>query len=576
MRLSHFESTTNPTILQRGQTCFDQGNVLEVNEGKNGHWYARVEGTDDYRVEIILNDDDVSYYDCDCPCEDLCKHVVATLCAIRQVLAKPAPIQKGGKKAAPKTPKMSFEAILRQVERKALEGFLIDYAAREPELRTRFLFEFADRFDAAGGKEKYLRHLDLALRFGEGKRGYFDYRGGQEAMRKIGEMLDKAETLLTTRPQEAFLAASATLEKMADVINHLDDSHGEGGGVIARAIELLAEIRRNNPPRALETQVFDFAWSVISKGLFRDWSDLEDELLALVMKAAQSPERGDQVLGLLDAKWKQARQQKDDWSGNYAVENALRQKIGFLRQIGREAEAQEMVLQNLQYDRLRREYVTDLLSREDYMMAKFIIAEGITMAEQKRLPGLVNQWRESLLDIARKEKDTAELRALTKRLFCDAHESMKYYRQYKATFSEQEWSVERLVFLHEQEQSFEVQKKQQRGTYFPQKLADLYAEEAMWEPILLLIKQYPDLQRLDAYEKIFTKTHPADYLVLYAQAVEKQAEHAGDRSGYREIADYLKKIRQFGGGKEVVSQLADVFRSKYAKRRAMLEELRGL
>ena len=122
MRLSHFESTTNPTILQRGQTYFDQGNVLEVNEGKNGHWYARVAGTDDYRVEISLNDDDVSYYDCDCPCEDLCKHVVATLCAI----------------------------------------------------------------------------------------------------------------------------------------------------------ELLAEIRRNNPPRALETQVFDFAWSVISKGLFRDWSDLED------------------------------------------------------------------------------------------------------------------------------------------------------------------------------------------------------------------------------------------------------------------------------------------------------------
>ena len=48
-------------------------------------FFATVLGTEDYTVEVTLEDDKVMDYICDCPYEgDMCKHVVATLLTIRE------------------------------------------------------------------------------------------------------------------------------------------------------------------------------------------------------------------------------------------------------------------------------------------------------------------------------------------------------------------------------------------------------------------------------------------------------------------------------------------------------------
>ena len=49
-----------------------------------GEWTATVEGTDDYNVEISMDGNEIESWYCDCPYEgEICKHVVATLLAIR-------------------------------------------------------------------------------------------------------------------------------------------------------------------------------------------------------------------------------------------------------------------------------------------------------------------------------------------------------------------------------------------------------------------------------------------------------------------------------------------------------------
>ncbi len=69
-----------PEILKRGQKYFDNGNILQLNKGRNGSWYAIVEGNyGNYEVEIKAdnNSESAEYY-CDCPYDGaICKHVAA-------------------------------------------------------------------------------------------------------------------------------------------------------------------------------------------------------------------------------------------------------------------------------------------------------------------------------------------------------------------------------------------------------------------------------------------------------------------------------------------------------------------
>lgn len=54
-------------ILKRGQNYFQNGNILHLNKGSNGTWYAEVEGNyGNYQVEIETdNKSNVTNYYCD-------------------------------------------------------------------------------------------------------------------------------------------------------------------------------------------------------------------------------------------------------------------------------------------------------------------------------------------------------------------------------------------------------------------------------------------------------------------------------------------------------------------------------
>ena len=63
--------------------------VSELEEISPGEWTATVEGTDDYNVEISMDGNEIESWYCDCPYDgEICKHVVATLLAIRRTIEK--------------------------------------------------------------------------------------------------------------------------------------------------------------------------------------------------------------------------------------------------------------------------------------------------------------------------------------------------------------------------------------------------------------------------------------------------------------------------------------------------------
>lgn len=82
--LDNFENFVPYKILMRGEEYYDADAVSELEEISPGEWTATVEGTDDYNVEISVSGKEVESWYCDCPYDgEICKHVVATLLAIR-------------------------------------------------------------------------------------------------------------------------------------------------------------------------------------------------------------------------------------------------------------------------------------------------------------------------------------------------------------------------------------------------------------------------------------------------------------------------------------------------------------
>lgn len=56
---------------------------------------------------------------------------------------------------------------------------------------------------------------------------------------------------------------------------------------------------------------------------------------------------------------------------------------------------------------------------------------------------------------------------------------------------------------------------------------------------------------------------------IYISYVHKQVERTGDRKRYRELMQYLKKIRRYPGGKEKAAEIAENWRALYYRRNAM-------
>ena len=137
--LSNFENYALPQIWERGISYYRQGAVRNLEEDSPEEWVATVLGTEDYTVEVTLEDDKVMDYICDCPYEgDMCKHVVATLLAIRE--RKKTESKSSG--FSSETVKAEIDEILAIADKKQLMSFLSEYAVHHVDFRNALKQQF--------------------------------------------------------------------------------------------------------------------------------------------------------------------------------------------------------------------------------------------------------------------------------------------------------------------------------------------------------------------------------------------------------------------------------------------------
>lgn len=168
--------------------------------------------------------------------------------------------------------------------------------------------------------------------------------------------------------------------------------------------------------------------------------------------------------------------------------------------------------------------------------------------------------RKALMEIYRIQGDTAAYNVELYNMMT-AHTGVeKYYMEYKALFTAEEWKVRWEELLDE--------------------FADKLPLINLWLSIedrydLIMDNVEPDNEYLiDAYgEKLFD-LYPDRCLKVLANAADSQARISKNRRDYKYIARTLKKIAAHPEGRVLAAELAAKYRAQYPRRTAMIDELK--
>lgn len=550
--LGEFKKMVEPAVWKRGKSYFVDGAVDNLEDDGNGHWEAIVSGNDDYEVMVDIQFGHVQEWNCDCPYDgDICKHVVAMVLAIQDE-KKMITINVQENEPKPKT----FEHLVAAVSSDELRSFVKQYAESDKNFKRAFKVSFAEK-NPAGGKAQYTKLIAQSLRSAMGRHEFIDYYQTRKAFSTVFNLLDKANELLNRENyMEAWLIASAVVEQVSEVTGYIDDSDGVIGDSFEGAFNLISELAdKAEVPMSLKEQMFDWHKTEYPKDKYQNYGD--DTILDSMVDLAEVTNRTDEIFPILDSAIRKT-------TSEYELVSILKQKAWLLNSLGRIAEYDGLVNENLQYSEFRKIKLGKLLELKQYNEAEKLIGEGIRISENQHHGGTTRQWKEQLLEIYRKTSQKDKYLVLLRELFYASNR--QYYPLLKQTIGTEKWPEELAGIIA-------TLKKSRMDWNF---LFELYAAEQMLPELLQLITQNAEFRLIKTYETYLLPKFQAEILNLYERVCEKFAARANARGDYQELASMLKHIQKLEGGKPVVTKLLTSFREIYKRRPAMMDELKRL
>jgi len=574
LTIQNFDKRIGKTMLQRGEQYYSNGAILNLEEN-GSNWTAEVEGSEVYSVTVSLkNDKEINEYFCDCPFDgDICKHLVAVFFAIRQEIKERVHIPKKNKK------KNLFEDLLTKINAEEYSDFIKHYAVKNKDFKTAFEIFFVDKDDRIDIGKKYTDLIRKLIKKYT-SRGFVDYRSSSGLANEVSRLLDKGYELAhKNNYMDAFAIATSVLKEMMTVLTCCDDSNGSLSGTTFNAIELIGTIA-NGEDIALDMKehIFGVLLKEINNSSYFDYGNMGYEMFSIFENLAIQLNKEGIFIDFIDTQLIKLTGKYDDYRRNFFKTR----KISFLKVLGKQDEAEELIQQNLDIESVRQEEINKAIDKKDFAAAKKLIYEGIKIAEDKSHPGTVFSWEKELLRIAVLENDLPLVQSYYKKFALGRSGiDSQYYNLWKATHKKDEWVaiVENLV----NDTTQRITKEDRGGLRFPlsarllQVLAPFYIEEKYWDRLFALVKNDGDMERMMIYHSYLVHQYPSELLQIYLPALEIRGDNTGDRSQYANLVGLMKQLtNDIPEGKAQIIAVAQKLKLKYPRRPAMIDELNDL
>lgn len=598
LNLRNFESALDPDILDRGEQYYERGAVERLVEERRGAYVARVRGTDLYAVRVTLDEDDVVEYMCSCPYDKgpVCKHVAAVFYALadgeREIEGEennegeeanepPRGWRGAGAHRDPKRPRAPADH-LEDLSKEELAAIVREARAAHADVDRRVAMTRAG--DTEYEDKRYVRQIVRgSIEEASDRYGGIDYGDTLDAVQGALEVLDVAERLAGEYPRTAAVIYETVIEELAPCIERADDSDGDIGGTLESAFASLDELAvriRDDGPEEVRTELFAYVLKEWPKKKYRGW-DWSWMFLAIAADLVVSPKEEmafDQALiaavdydaedrsssrsGIVFAG--DGKGSMNAWGDRYRRQQIAGIRLKVIERLHPET-VEAFLDAHIALFNIRKHAIERSLAAGDTGRARALAEEGAAQAERDGAPGLVIQFLDYLLQCAVREQKFDEAAERASRLFLEARrDEFDYYRKAKE-YAEDNWPNDLAEII--------TALKSDRGSGFGDrhKLAEVYVEEEMWGDLLALAEKHPEYAQ--TYGVRLAKRFPKETGLLYIALAKKDMEYPGGRGVYQQKCKLLQDAKRLGCEAEVARLAAD-WRTRYGRRRALMEELR--
>ena len=586
--LDNFEDFVPYKIWMRGEEYYETDAVSELEEISPGEWTATVEGTDDYNVEISMDGNEIESWYCDCPYDgEICKHVVATLLAIRdnrkkagnsifskmKIKAEEAPvleeIKEVGKQPCPSL--VDIQQLLSFIDPQELSKFICEYASTNLEFKTALSNHFIAKELSLSSKGKdYRIEIQKVFKgFGYHKRSryhnrYDNYdRDWKTIFNQMDTFLEKADFFLNLEAMDNSIAIA--LQVLRSIGENYDDELLYDDGISSsdyceQAGDLLLKvIEHPKTTQAQKMEILQGLREIAEISIFREYDLYDvDELMMQINLSIQPAEKALELIDeLLEVR-----------KGTCGIYQLVLRKVNLLLEQNEEQKADDTIRQYLYLTEIRRMEVDKLIARCQYDEAICLLNDGIEIAEREMHSGTVGEWLKMKLDIYEITHRVSEVIDTCRLLFVVGSDKLIYYSKLKTLVPKEQWKS----FLDR------MMKEAELSDYFSfvgNDKAEIYVKEKDNDSLFSLLSsvRYNQLETLMKYAHYLKDTHSEKLIAIYTSLLNDYAERNLGREHYEFIARVLSCIRKLNGGQAVVKSLVAEFRIKYKRRPAMMEVL---
>ena len=567
MTIHNFDQILGPTLLKRGKDYYREEKIANLKEYRPGIWSATAFGTDEYQVTIQLRIDEIRETVCTCPFNGMvCKHSIATLYAIRAEKTGetlPPKKDKSGvtKKAAGKpTNEEKLDLIRNQGEVQVLLDLLFEEVEQNRELRNKML----NRFSSLWGEspEKAANQSIKAAISKSKRRGFIDYYSStQLGMRLMDFVVEADQSWKNGQYYSALSILLALLESSIPTFEYADDSSGTMSMVTFQAFDKLREWSLSIPEKGKDREMVVQKLQKMVKNEIGEGFDFHDRLYESLCNWAKEEKDKSWILDYARAKVA-AGKQNGVHEYRYSID--LENLCLALMISGKEEEAWEIKHANRHLvNRFLDDVYEKAVRSKDADLAKTFIDEGLN---DKGKPGFVKKWRERLADWYLLKGDRQNFLDTLLKVATAERIERKYISAIKKKMQPDEWTEFRIQWMNACRNLL---------PYQSESLMELLLEGKELDSLWAILQVSP-FHHLENYQSHFMDTHKEEIVERYRDHILDLASGIGlDRRTYKELADYLRKIKKMGAI-DYANQIKDELLSLYRNRPSMRDELKNV
>ena len=535
--------------FQRGLRYFEEGRV-KITRASSSRIVATVIGTDNYRVEIDLDDLSAA---CNCPydLEGYCKHIVAAFLAIDN---EPEKVYKMMDERSQELTKM--KALLERMEPNILNDFFCREMATHPDLMARFMARFSPTGEGKS-LSNYKDEIDSLFDEAEEYHGLIPYGAELDfaPFENLAEIHIQKED-----PLEAAKIYQALTEKIAEKMDHVDDSDGFYGGEFSHSLDAFVEcIKLAELETAARKRYIDY---LFNRYLLKDPDYFQDDYYDALKELCTSKEDLDYWKMLLGPHLPETLPEKEqDWSNYHQAKELISMQLYLLSRLKEKADFYALMEKHYRSSSdLCLQYARQLLEDGDCTKAIQIAEEGITL-----FPDHLSKYLREFLSENYREKDPHKYKEQLLSLFLTSGE-WKYYELLKNVATKEEWqkALDKIL-VH-----FAA------GGYNRGKLIEIYLKEQMHDAAIREVMAQKSISSLRTYHKGLANLYPKEYFEAYKDLIFPFAECRMGRDHYREVVSILKDMKGIKGSEYEVQQIVERLRNENRRKPAFIDELKLL